>query len=100
MTLTEYDKMPSMDEFEQHAYMEFTTPHTITSHTTIRSLCTTSDEKPEKFSRYLGRHEYKIEMDYTTEVETKAYLAATTVDKPPEPDKTIREEDSSSSDSD
>ena len=98
MTLTEYDKMPEMDTFDKYCYIDFTTPHTITSHTTIRSLATTSDDKPEKCVKYLGRHEYKVEMDFTTEVETKAYLAATKQKEPePEPEPIKEEPDSDDS---
>ena len=46
-------------------------------------LLTFLDEPPEKFVKYLARHEYKIGIDFQEGKEKDAYRAATA--KPPTP---------------
>lgn len=60
MALTSYDQMP--DKLAEYCYVEFTMPATQVSHTTCRSVSlqnSDSDEPPEKYVRYLARHEYR-----------------------------------------
>lgn len=60
MALTSYDQIPA--ELAPYAFVEFTMPATTVSHTTVRSISvqdSDSDEPPEKYVRYLARHEYR-----------------------------------------
>uniref|UniRef100_A0A034WMA2 Protein stoned-B n=1 Tax=Bactrocera dorsalis TaxID=27457 RepID=A0A034WMA2_BACDO len=78
MALTSYDQIPS--ELAPYAFVEFTMPATQVSHTTVRSVSvqdSDSDEPPEKYVRYLARHEYKVGIETTHGESTNAYLAAT-----------------------
>ena len=43
-----------------------------------------SGEPPEKFVKYLARHEYKLEIDFT-EKELNTYAAVAVIKKEPEP---------------
>lgn len=61
MALTSYDQIPA--ELAPYAFVEFTMPATYVSHTTVRSVSvqdSDSDEPPEKYVRYLARHEYRL----------------------------------------
>ncbi|XP_067635830.1 protein stoned-B-like [Eurosta solidaginis] len=78
MALTSYDQIPS--ELAPFAFVEFTMPATQVSHTTVRSVSvqdSDADEPPEKYVRYLARHEYKVGIETTHGESTNAYLAAT-----------------------
>ncbi|KAH8338057.1 hypothetical protein KR059_003924 [Drosophila kikkawai] len=89
MALTSYDQIPS--ELAPYAFVEFTMPATQVSHTTVRSVSvqdSDADEPPEKYVRYLARHEYKVGIETTHGESTNAYLAAT---------RPIREETTTSS---
>ncbi|KAH8329918.1 hypothetical protein KR067_007645 [Drosophila pandora] len=91
MALTSYDQIPS--ELAPYAFVEFTMPATQVSHTTVRSVSvqdSDADEPPEKYVRYLARHEYKVGIETTHGESTNAYLAAT---------RPIREETTSSASS-
>lgn len=60
MALTSFDQIP--DQLAPYAYVEFTMPATQVSHTTVRSVSvqeSESDDPPEKYVRYLARHEYR-----------------------------------------
>lgn len=60
LALTSYDQVP--DQLAEYCYVEFTMPATTASHTTARSVSlqnSQSDDPPEKYVRYLSRHEYK-----------------------------------------
>lgn len=60
MALTSFDQIP--EQLSEFAYVEFTMPATQVSHTTVRSVSvqgSDSDEPPEKYVRYLARHEYR-----------------------------------------
>lgn len=60
LALTSFDQIP--DQLAPYAYIEFTMPATQVSHTTVRSISvqeSDSDEPPEKYVRYLARHEYR-----------------------------------------
>lgn len=60
LALTSFDQMP--DKLAEYCYVEFTMPATQVSHTTVRSVSlqnTDSDDPPEKYVRYLARHEYR-----------------------------------------
>nr|XP_019555694.2 protein stoned-B [Aedes albopictus] len=83
MALTSFDQIP--EQLAPYAYVEFTMPATQASHTTVRSISvqeSESDEPPEKYVRYLARHEYRVGIEHTTGESVNAYLAATTVSKP------------------
>lgn len=61
MALTSYDQIPA--ELAPYAFVEFTMPATYVSHTTVRSVSvqdSDSDDPPEKYVRYLARHEYRL----------------------------------------
>ena len=83
LTLASYDQVP--ENFEKNFYVEFTQPATCVSHTVLRNVSIQggSGEPPEKFVKYLARHEYKLEIDFT-EKEVSSYKAA--VKKAPEPE--------------
>lgn len=51
-------------------------PSTTVSHAVVRSVSVTSDEPPEKFVRYVSKHEYKVGMNIYTSYEENEYLAA------------------------
>lgn len=75
MNLTAYDQMPeSLDKF---CYLEFTMPATTVSHCVMRSVSVTSEDPPEKYVRYLARHEYRIEMEFSSGTGPAEYIAAT-----------------------
>lgn len=60
MALTSYDQIP--EKLAEHCFVEFTMPATQVSHTTVRSVSvqdSDSDDPPEKYVRYLARHEYR-----------------------------------------
>uniref|UniRef100_W4VRV0 Putative stoned b synaptic vesicle bioproteinsis protein n=1 Tax=Corethrella appendiculata TaxID=1370023 RepID=W4VRV0_9DIPT len=83
MALTSYDQIP--DQLSPYAYVEFSMPATQVSHTTVRSVSvqeSDSDEPPEKYVRYLARHEYRVGIEHTTQQQENAYLAATAIQKP------------------
>lgn len=84
MALTSFDQIP--EQLAPYAYVEFTMPATQASHTTVRSVSvqnSESDEPPEKYVRYLARHEYRVGIEHTTGETLNPYLAATTVSKQP-----------------
>ncbi|XP_052869061.1 protein stoned-B [Anopheles cruzii] len=84
MALTSFDQIP--EQLAPYAYVEFTMPATQASHTTVRSVSvqdSESDEPPEKYVRYLARHEYRVGIEHTTGESMNPYLAATTVSKQP-----------------
>uniref|UniRef100_A0A182J3L8 MHD domain-containing protein n=1 Tax=Anopheles atroparvus TaxID=41427 RepID=A0A182J3L8_ANOAO len=84
MALTSFDQIP--EQLAPFAYVEFTMPATQASHTTVRSVSvqeSESDEPPEKYVRYLARHEYRVGIEHTTGETLNPYLAATTVAKQP-----------------
>lgn len=60
LALTSFDQIP--EKLAPFAFVEFTMPATQVSHTTVRSVSvqeSDSDEPPEKYVRYLARHEYQ-----------------------------------------
>ncbi len=60
IALTSFDQLP--DQLAPYAHVEFTMPATQVSHTTVRSVSvqeSDSDDPPEKYVRYLARHEYR-----------------------------------------
>ncbi|CAO1406835.1 unnamed protein product [Diamesa hyperborea] len=84
LALTSYDQVP--EQLAPFAFVEFTMPATQASHTTVRSVSvqeSDSDEPPEKYVRYLARHEYKVGIEHTFGESQNAYLAATTVKPQP-----------------
>ncbi|KFM60190.1 Protein stoned-B, partial [Stegodyphus mimosarum] len=60
--LTSFDQIP--ESFEQYVDVEFTMPATYVSHTTVRSVSVTNPIPPEKYVRYISKHEYKVEIDF------------------------------------
>lgn len=60
--LTSFDQIP--ESFEQYVDVEFTMPATYVSHTTVRSVSVTNPIPPEKYVRYVSKHEYKVEIDF------------------------------------
>ena len=81
--LSASDQMP--ENYDKNFYVEFTQPATTVSHTVLRSVSILggSGEPPEKFVKYLARHEYKLEIDFA-EKEVSAYKAV--VKRAPEPE--------------
>ncbi|XP_040569177.1 uncharacterized protein stnB [Lepeophtheirus salmonis] len=75
LQLTSFDQMP--EQFEKNFYVEFTQPATAVSHTVLRSVSVSggSGEPPEKFVKYLARHEYKLEIEFS-EKEQNTYMQA------------------------
>ncbi|XP_060531277.1 LOW QUALITY PROTEIN: protein stoned-B-like [Cylas formicarius] len=104
IALTSYDQMP--EKLAEYCYVEFTMPATQVSHTTCRSVSlqnSDSDEPPEKYVRYLARHEYRVGIEHTEGEAPNAYATATfvkpaaapVVEEKPAP---VAEESSSDSD--
>lgn len=61
MALTSYDQIP--EQLAPYCYIEFTMPATQASHVTVRSVSvqdSENDDPPEKYVRYLARHEYRF----------------------------------------
>ncbi|XP_046384079.1 protein stoned-B [Ischnura elegans] len=86
LALTSYDQMP--EKLDPYVYVEFTMPATQVSHTTIRSVSVSGgdNDPPEKYVRYLARHEYRVEVEHTQGTGPGAYVTATlTAPKAPEP---------------
>ena len=86
LQITSGDQMP--ETFDKNFYVEFTQPATCVSHTVLRSVSILGgdcDEPPEKSVKYLARHEYKLEIDFT-EKEESAYKAVVKKAPEPEPD--------------
>ncbi|KAF7283272.1 hypothetical protein GWI33_001042 [Rhynchophorus ferrugineus] len=105
IALTSFDQMP--EKLAEYCYVEFTMPATQVSHTTCRSVSlqnSDSDEPPEKYVRYLARHEYRVGIEHTEGESPNAYSAATYVSKPAAPppmeEKPAPVAEESSSDSD
>merc|ERR1719232_490056 len=75
LQLTSYDQMP--ETFEKNFYVEFTQPATTVSNTVLRSVSINPqpEDPPEKFVKYLARHEYKLEIEFS-EKQTNSYLVA------------------------
>ncbi|ERL89321.1 hypothetical protein D910_06693 [Dendroctonus ponderosae] len=104
IALTSYDQMP--EKLAEYCYVEFTMPATQVSHTTCRSVSlqnSDSDEPPEKYVRYLARHEYRVGIEHTEGQSPNAYATATYVTKPAAPPPEVKpapvaEESSSDSD--
>ncbi|KAL1506697.1 hypothetical protein ABEB36_006013 [Hypothenemus hampei] len=83
IALTSYDQMP--EKLAEYCYVEFTMPATQVSHTTCRSISlqnSDSDEPPEKYVRYLARHEYRVGIEHTEGQSPNAYASATYTAKP------------------
>lgn len=78
MVLTPYDQMP--ESLDKYCYVEFTMPATTVSHCVMRSVSITSEEPPEKYVRYLARHEYRVEMEFSSGTGPNEYVAATMKD--------------------
>ncbi|XP_063538527.1 protein stoned-B-like [Cydia strobilella] len=88
MALTSYDQVPA--ELARAAHVSFTMPATQVSHVTVRSVSLQNhdrDDPPEKYVRYLARHEYVVGIERTTGTANapSAYAAAAAVPRAPEP---------------
>ncbi|KAJ8720466.1 hypothetical protein PYW07_012509 [Mythimna separata] len=88
MALTSYDQVPA--ELASHAFVEFTMPATQVSHMTVRSVSLQEHDAdpPEKYVRYLARHEYIVGIERTSGQSAPAYALATAgrhSDAPPPP---------------
>ncbi|KPJ04670.1 Protein stoned-B [Papilio xuthus] len=84
MALTSYDQVPP--ELAPHAFVEFTMPAAQVSHTTVRSVSLQNHDgdPPEKYVRYLARHEYIVGIERTSGQAAPAYaLAAAAPAAPP-----------------
>ena len=55
-------------------------PATTVSHCVMRSVSVTSDEPPEKYVRYLARHEYRAEVEFASPSGPNDYIAVTQKD--------------------
>ncbi|CAG0887705.1 unnamed protein product [Cyprideis torosa] len=81
LTLTSFDQMP--ESFDKYVHVEFTMPATTVSHCVIRSVSIPgSDPPPEKFVRYVAKHEYKVEIEFTKGSAINEYAAVTLIEKP------------------
>ncbi|XP_004928450.1 protein stoned-B [Bombyx mori] len=101
MALTSYDQIPA--ELAKFAYVEFTMPATQVSHVTVRSVSLQEHDgdPPEKYVRYLARHEYTVGIERTSGQAAPAYSLATTVERTePEPPAPVAQPQPPSSDSD
>lgn len=64
LDLTSFDQIPA--SFEQFVAVEFSMPATSVSHTTVRSISVSNENPPEKYVRYLSKHEYRVEIELQT----------------------------------
>ncbi|XP_063958293.1 stonin-2-like [Lytechinus pictus] len=48
--------------FSRNVEVEYHTPHTTASKTTVRSLAVSSEKSPEKRIRYMARYEYQVQI--------------------------------------
>lgn len=64
LDLTSFDQIPA--SFEQFVAVEFTMPATSVSHTTVRSISVSNENPPEKYVRYMSKHEYRVEIELQT----------------------------------
>lgn len=74
------------DKLAEYCYVEFTMPATQVSHTTCRSVSlqnSDNDDPPEKYVRYLARHEYRVGIEHIEGESPNAYAAATFVKTTP-----------------
>nr|XP_034832676.1 protein stoned-B-like [Maniola hyperantus] len=87
MALTSYDQIP--EELAKWAHVEFTMPATQVSHTTVRSVSLQQHDgdPPEKYVRYLARHEYIVGIERTSGQAVAAYALAASKEpeRPAEP---------------
>ena len=85
LQLTSYDQMP--ETFDKHFYVEFTQPGTTVSNTVLRSVSISggSGEPPEKAVKYIARHEYKLEIEFTEKQMNSYAVAAKLPVKEPTP---------------
>ncbi|XP_023232384.1 protein stoned-B-like isoform X2 [Centruroides sculpturatus] len=86
LDMTSFDQIP--ESLSQHVDVEFTMPATTVSHTTVRSVSVTNSNPPEKYVRYVSKHEYKVEIEFTeskaeSEYVTAAATTTTTANIPP-----------------
>uniref|UniRef100_A0A2R5LJ28 Putative stoned b synaptic vesicle bioproteinsis protein n=1 Tax=Ornithodoros turicata TaxID=34597 RepID=A0A2R5LJ28_9ACAR len=61
LDLTSFDQVP--ETFDTNIDVEFTMPATTVSHTTVRSISVSNENPPEKYVRYISKHEYRVELD-------------------------------------
>ena len=75
------------ENFSKNFYVEFTQPATTVSNTVLRSVSINggSGEPPEKFVKYLARHEYKLEIDFSEKQVDSYRMAAKLPVKQPTP---------------
>ncbi|XP_059062853.1 protein stoned-B-like [Achroia grisella] len=83
MALTSYDQIPA--ELARYALVEFTMPATQVSHMTVRSVSLQQHDgdPPEKYVRYLARHEYIVGIERTSGQAAPAYAVAASADSRP-----------------
>ncbi|XP_076366111.1 uncharacterized protein LOC143255007 [Tachypleus tridentatus] len=74
LNLTSFDQIP--DTFSQYVDVEFIMPATTVSHTTVRSVSITNPNPPEKYVRYLSKHEYKVEISFCFSQTESEYISA------------------------
>uniref|UniRef100_T1KGR5 MHD domain-containing protein n=1 Tax=Tetranychus urticae TaxID=32264 RepID=T1KGR5_TETUR len=60
LPMSSFDQIP--DKFYEFVHIEFTMPSTTVSHAVIRSISVTNDNPPEKYVRYVSKHEYRTEL--------------------------------------
>lgn len=91
--LSNYDMEKMPEKFDEHFFVEFNQPATCESYTVLRSVSIQdgSGEPPEKFVKYLARHEYKVGIRFITEKEQDSYRAMTA--RAPEPAPQQQEEE-------
>ncbi|RWS23528.1 protein stoned-B-like protein [Leptotrombidium deliense] len=77
LPLTSFDQVP--DKFYDYVHVEFTMPATTVSHAVVRSISVTNENPPEKFVRYVAKHEYKVEINVNYSLEENEYMAAANV---------------------
>lgn len=82
MALTSYDQVPA--QLARQALVEFTMPATQVSHVTVRSVSLQDHDSdpPEKYVRYLARHEYIVGIERTSGQAAPAYSLATSLPSP------------------
>lgn len=99
LPLTSFDQIP--DKFYEYVHIEFTMPSTTVSHAVIRSISVTNENPPEKYVRYVAKHEYRTELmiNFKEKEDETDYQIAASVQLTSQP-VTVPETDKENKDSD
>ncbi|XP_013388524.1 uncharacterized protein LOC106157435 [Lingula anatina] len=78
LDLGPHDPIP--DSYKQYVDVEFTMPNTTISGTQVRSISVGNPNNPERWVKYVGKYEYKVEIDLKIEDEASPSQAPEDLD--------------------